>query len=310
MNDLYKSLNLTPYCSLELVREAIEHRNDAIAQRARAILLDPAKKKAYDHAHYATARIVDIRRSLDLLNTPHWDNSRYRDWNPFVQDPREGDRYRENSKSTNFADSKIADGDMSSKFFRGFVALVFLVIIYGSCVNRNYESASTASSGVSEQTSGAEERALDKPIATSHERPREVDLPVVSRPRHNRLFRAKGNPESSLTIRTTDGADYYIKLVDVASNKTSRSAYIHGGMVGKIPVPLGEYYLYWSSGKDWYGPKHGFGSKAPKQKASTTFDFKKIGKTIRSWEVTLYSVYNGNMSNETVDDSEFDQLDE
>ncbi|MFN4985406.1 MAG: hypothetical protein ACK5GI_04595 [Ignavibacteria bacterium] len=310
MNDLYKSLNLTPYCSLELVREAIEHRNDAIAQRARAILVDPAKKKAYDHAHYATARIVDIRRSLDLLNTPHWDNSRYRDWNPVVQDSRESDRYSENSKSTNFAGSKIADNDTNSKIFRGFVALVFLVIIYGSCVNRDYESESTVSSGISEQTSGSEERALDIPIATSQERPREVDLPVVSRPRHNRLFRAKGNPESSLTIRTTDGTDYYIKLVDVAGNKTIRSAYIHGGMVGEIPVPLGEYYLYWSSGKDWYGPKHGFGKDAPKQKGSSTLNFERNGNRIRSWEVTLYNVPNGNMSQESVDDSDFDQLDD
>ncbi|MFN5377891.1 MAG: hypothetical protein ACK5BQ_03895 [Ignavibacteria bacterium] len=312
MNDLYKSLNLQPYCSVELVRVAIEHRNDPIAQRARDILLDPVKKKAYDHAHYATARIVGIRRSLGLLNTDHWDNSRYRDWNPVARDPRSADGKAHRAESTNVDSQKRKLEEAGAKVFRGFVVLAIMAIIYGSCMNRSRERTSNSQSSRPGTSAYSDNYSPSMPT-TAANRPERVaggDLNALPRPRHNKLFKSKGSAVSHLTVRSSEGSDYYIKLVDVVSRKTIRSAYIHGGKVGEIPVPLGEYYLYWSNGTDWYGPKFGFGKDAPKQKGSTTFNFERNGNRIHGWAVTLYTVPNGNMSQESVDDSDFDRLDD
>lgn len=60
-------------------------------------------------------------------------------------------------------------------------------------------------------------------------------------------------------IQTSNGADYYIKLVDVETNHDAMAFYVAGGKDLEVLVPLGSYKIRYAYGKIWRGEQHLFG---------------------------------------------------
>ena len=282
MRDLYRLLGIPAYSLWPIIQQSLARRNDYEAMAARSILYDPAKKKAYDHAHQAISRIVRIRRELQLMSTPHWNHNEYLDWGPAATEDEHAIQNDGPLSSISPDDDKSVNRELKGRGSWRRIAIVCALLLIITLLYNNCDSSLDGSSGTesSELYPG----------------------PALSRPDHQTLFKDIGYADSYLYVNTNDGDDYFLKLVDATTKRTIRSAYLHGGVRGSIPVPSGTYLLYWNSGRVWYGPTTGFGPKSSKQRSRGTITFDSQSE----WEVTLYPVPQGNMRNEEIDNDEFD----
>ena len=82
--------------------------------------------------------------------------------------------------------------------------------------------------------------------------------PVVQRPgiMWNRTGRAG---RAHFGIKTSVGSDYYIKLVEVKTNRDAVAIYVVGGKDLEVLVPPGSYKMKYAYGKIWRGEQHLFG---------------------------------------------------
>lgn len=109
-----------------------------------------------------------------------------------------------------------------------------------------------------------------------------------------------------LEIRTdSSGADYYVKLVNVATNEDTLTMFIRGGEAIEVEVPLGNYEIRYAAGSNWYGDIDLFGSDTSYSKADTTFNFVDNGYQISGYSLTLYQVVNGNLETKSLDKNQF-----
>ena len=109
-----------------------------------------------------------------------------------------------------------------------------------------------------------------------------------------------------LEIRTeSSGADYYVKLVNVATNEDTLTMFIRGGETIKVEVPLGNYEIRYAAGSSWYGDVELFGSDTSYSKADTTFNFVDNGYQVSGYSLTLYQVVNGNLETKALDKNQF-----
>ena len=106
-------------------------------------------------------------------------------------------------------------------------------------------------------------------------------------------------------VRTSVGSNYWLKLVDVSTNKDVLCFFVLGGTVVEIDVPLGSYVLKYATGDKWYGEKHLFGPYTLYNKADSTLNFKINGNHITGHTVTLYKVLNGNLLTEPISADQF-----
>ena len=109
---------------------------------------------------------------------------------------------------------------------------------------------------------------------------------VISGPRTRGL--------APLTIQTSPGFGYYIKLVR-SSGETEMTIYVKGGEYFKTTVPLGRYEMRYASGKTWYGARHLFGPKTTYSKADTIFEFTRTFEGYRGYNVRLIRQAGGNL---------------
>lgn len=108
-----------------------------------------------------------------------------------------------------------------------------------------------------------------------------------------------------LTIETSAGANYLVKIVDYYSKSDVMTVFIKGGDTIEVKVPLGIYEIRYASGEQWYGYEHLFGNKTSYTKADSSFDFKDTGYQITGYTITLYRVTNGNLNTTYLKPSEF-----
>jgi hypothetical protein len=107
------------------------------------------------------------------------------------------------------------------------------------------------------------------------------------------------------TVNTPSGENYFIKMIDVATNKPVLGFYVSGGTSVTVKVPVGTYLVHCAFGKKWYGIGHLFGRSTGYSKLDDTFDFSENNRGISTETVTLYPVVNGNLKTATIDASEF-----
>jgi hypothetical protein len=62
-----------------------------------------------------------------------------------------------------------------------------------------------------------------------------------------------------LQVKTPDGQDYFLRLIDEETRKEALAAYIIGGAFFKVLVPPGTYFLRFSTGDIWQGEDRLFG---------------------------------------------------
>ena len=124
-----------------------------------------------------------------------------------------------------------------------------------------------------------------------------------------------------LTIRAPDDTNYYIYLEYIGkpsqtaenrmkAKKTTGSEqdmafYVGAGMSSTVYVPIGNYNMYYATGKLFYGPKDLFGKNTRYYRAESVFDFYATFKSYMGHTVTLYAVSGGNLETETIPEHMF-----
>lgn len=105
--------------------------------------------------------------------------------------------------------------------------------------------------------------------------------------------------ESELTITASDTESCVVKLKNI-SGVTRLSFYVRAGDSVTVGVPAQKMYVYFASGKNWYGTEDLFGKFTSYSKDSTICNFEKYTMTY-----TLYPVSDGNFSETPIDADEF-----
>ncbi len=103
----------------------------------------------------------------------------------------------------------------------------------------------------------------------------------------------------------SDSDFYYIVLANPKTNKAIVRIYIHKQKTVEVDVPLGTYRCYIASGNIWYGTEEKFGDDGSYEFSEELFTFYATPKEYMGHQMTLYSVYNGNMESEDTDKEHF-----
>ena len=106
-------------------------------------------------------------------------------------------------------------------------------------------------------------------------------------------------------IKTSYGANYLVKLVEVNTGRAAMTIFVKGGDTVSTEVPMGTYEVKYASGDKWYGPEYLFGMDTSYSKADTKLSFEDRGGQISGYTITLYRVTNGNMRTKSITPEQF-----
>lgn len=112
-------------------------------------------------------------------------------------------------------------------------------------------------------------------------------------------------PIAKLQIKTTVGSDYFIKIVNQATDKEELVVYIIGGKNFLTEFPLGNYSMRYATGTTWYGERHLFGPQTAFAKADKDFIFKREGNKILGYTIELIPQVGGNLRTRKITRSQF-----
>ena len=108
-----------------------------------------------------------------------------------------------------------------------------------------------------------------------------------------------------LTIKTSLGSNYLVKLVSKYSKETVMTIFVVGGNTVSTDVPLGSYEIKYATGDKWFGYKYLFGAETGYSKASKSFVFENTGYQVTGYTISLYRVANGNLRTSKISSSQF-----
>lgn len=126
-------------------------------------------------------------------------------------------------------------------------------------------------------------------------------MPTEPRPESGEVLDGFSYGDSKITVTASSTEDYVITL-KTASGIDMVAFYVRAGDTVTRRVPEGKYYVYFASGKEWYGYGQGlmFG---PNTSFSKDDDLRDFGQY--TWTYTLKPVTDGNFSETPIDESEF-----
>lgn len=105
--------------------------------------------------------------------------------------------------------------------------------------------------------------------------------------------------ESEITVTAPHSESCIVKL-KTASGVTRLSFYVRAGDTVTVGVPSEYLYVYFASGKNWYGLSKLFGEKTNYSMDDEICDF-----TQYTWEYTLTPMSDGNFSEKIIDAEDF-----
>ena len=108
-----------------------------------------------------------------------------------------------------------------------------------------------------------------------------------------------------LAINTQPGGGYFVKLIELPSNRTVMTAFINGGVPFETTVPLGSYELRYAAGSEWYGSVLDFGPSASYFRSPTRFQFTSSTDGYMGYTVELILQAGGNLRTTRIDAEEF-----
>ncbi len=135
-----------------------------------------------------------------------------------------------------------------------------------------------------------------------------ADLPPQKHQSHGVMWYYVDWPRlAPLTVVTSPGSDYYVKLEDFATGSTVLDAYAVGGRPLEMEVPLGVYRLKYASGDVWRGREHFFGPGNLTSYAASDqpFKFEDRGSYYSGYTVELILQSGGNLSTKKLSASQF-----
>lgn len=113
------------------------------------------------------------------------------------------------------------------------------------------------------------------------------------------------NPIAPFTVATKPGANYFIKLVELANEREHLAAFIVGGEPFSTKVTPGFYELRYAVGQDWLDEQEYFGPKTSFFKADKLLEFVIKGDQVVGTRVELILTRGGNLRTVTVGREKF-----
>jgi hypothetical protein len=104
-----------------------------------------------------------------------------------------------------------------------------------------------------------------------------------------------------LTIKTSPGGGYFVKLEESISGNVVMTFFIVGGETLRVRVPEGSFILKYATGDRWCGEANLFGQDTATKQADDIFIFVKS----RGYNIELIARKGGNLRTKTIDRSRF-----
>ena len=106
---------------------------------------------------------------------------------------------------------------------------------------------------------------------------------------------------SPLTIKTSPGGSYFVKLEDSVTARPVMTLFLRGGETLKQEVPEGSFVLKYATGDTWCGEQGLFGPTTSTFKASEVFEFSEA----TGYTVELIARKGGNLRTRTIERGRF-----
>ena len=113
------------------------------------------------------------------------------------------------------------------------------------------------------------------------------------------------NGIAPLEIKTSSGANYWVKIDEANTNQHVVSYFIRSGETLNVQMPLGSYSIKYATGQKWYGPEYLFGDDTAYSKADNLFNFESNGYETNGYTLELIMQENGNLQTENIDKGQF-----
>ncbi len=119
------------------------------------------------------------------------------------------------------------------------------------------------------------------------------------------IKQASGEALAPVKVNAPSSDSVYVYFKSNTNSRNDFSIFVKAGSSFEIDAPLDTYTVYYAQGKTWYGTQYRFGVGTGYYKADSTFRFYFDGLYYNGTELTLYKVAYGNLSTETISESEF-----
>ena len=302
MRDLYRRLGISSTASPQNIQEAVQSCSDAkLKEDATEVLLSESRRKTYDQVHASLTDIGVLRAKFGLTHGANWQGSQTQDFEKGSWTPTSASQaFEKKIKRQNATTAAKSVLRSAVEFVSPFIVIGLVVggfIYYNSTYNGSTSTSNPQSSTAYQQPSsktqtsgsnvGSANEFLNEPAFN------EPKLPLPATGTIDRYTNKSG--QAPLQIKTSSGANYLVRLENVATGTNVLDVFVRGGTTVDIEVPLGTYQLKYASGQNWYGTQHLFGPETAYNKADTPFRFYIEGQQISGYTVTLYRVSDGNL---------------
>ena len=109
------------------------------------------------------------------------------------------------------------------------------------------------------------------------------------------------------TLKVKSGSYPVLVKVEVASGAHKGeyiNLFVRAKSTASVHIQPGKYLVKYCVGETWYGPGEWFGSEMERYQCDTTLEFAKL-PYYSTWELTLYSVVDGNLSTYPISADDF-----
>ena len=109
------------------------------------------------------------------------------------------------------------------------------------------------------------------------------------------------------TLKVKSGSYPVLVKVEVASGAHKGeyiNLFVRAKSTASVHIQPGTYLVKYCVGETWYGPGEWFGSEMERYQCDTTLEFSKL-PYYSTWELTLYSVVDGNLSTYPISAEDF-----
>ncbi|WCR09982.1 hypothetical protein JHW45_13015 [Paracoccus stylophorae] len=117
-----------------------------------------------------------------------------------------------------------------------------------------------------------------------------------SRPPAGLMWNRTGLPATfPLHVRTPQGQDHVMFLIDPDTDRQAMAAFIHGGQLLRVLVPPGDYLLRFAHGRDWQGEDRLFGDATQTVETARPLTFALRGRGRRGGHLVTLAQRDGRM---------------
>lgn len=272
MRDLYRQLGLYRSATPEQIEARAATAGDW-GDRARRVLLQPARRAQYDRVHHALTQIGELRAALDLNDTPFG-----RAW--WVADFQRAAARPTPAKPARPAARPGADPKRSGLAVALTVLIVALVFLWAA------------------RDPASQQPATRLPTPPTVALPPALPTPATGTfDTHSGVYR-----DTAIVVRTRAGSMHVLAKIETLAGETVTKAFIQAGDQWRFNLPLGTYVLKTAVGSTWYGEATNFGPRTAYSRADDVFPLRQRGE---EWTVELIPQRDGNLTQTSIPASSF-----